>query len=110
MELLEEKSNGLLVLNIYGRLDTTNYGLLEEKLHTLIHNDEKNILIDCENLTYISSSGLRVLLIGLKSQNEKSGKLALCCLTENIKRVFEISGFENIFTIYKNMDEALEAF
>lgn len=109
MEIIEKKADSFVILNLKGRLDTTNYGELEKKILELLEKKENNIIIDCEKLDYISSSGLRILLMGLKKFKANKGKFVLCNLQENIKEIFEISGFSSIFDIYVSKNEALKA-
>ena len=110
MEINETKTELCTIVGITGRLDTTNYGLLEKKLKELIDNRQIRILIDCAKMDYVSSSGLRILLMTLKSITQASGKFILCNLQENIKEIFEISGFNSIFEIYPTQSEALKYF
>jgi len=110
MELIEQKIEKCVVVSITGRLDTTNYSLLEKKLTDLIDKREDKILIECSKMDYVSSSGLRILLMALKKITMVKGKFVLCNLQENIREIFEISGFTNIFEIYPTQEEALKVF
>jgi len=96
------------VLQIEGRLDTTNYGELEHHLSSLTDNDELNILLNLDKLEYISSSGLRILLMFLKKIKAVDGRFMLCGLSYDIREIFEISGFINIFEIFENQEAALK--
>lgn len=107
MELNETKNGNFLVVQLPSRLDTSNYTQLEGKLISIIEKGEKEIVVDCSGLLYISSSGLRVLLMALKKTSSLKGKLHLCCLQENIREIFEISGFNSIFSIFPTLEEAL---
>jgi len=110
MDILEEKKGQVVVLKINGRLDSTNALLLDRKIAGLIDRKEKQILVDCSQLGYVSSSGLRVFLTGLKKMNAIQGKFFICSLQEPISEVFDISGFSGIFSIYGTQAEALSAF
>ena len=110
MELKEERKGQVLVLKINGRLDSTNSSQLEQKISSLIGKNEKQILVDCGELGYVSSSGLRVFLMGLKALNASQGKFLICSLQDSVKEVFDISGFTGIFSIYDSQGEALNAF
>lgn len=110
MEIKEILHDGVVILMINGRLDTTNYHVLEERIVKLVDNNQHKILIDCSELSYISSSGLRIMLMGLKKINTVKGKFALCSLQDNIREIFEISGFTSIFTIFVTQEEALAKF
>jgi anti-sigma B factor antagonist len=110
MELTEQKTGKCLVIGIRGRLDTTNYTLLEKKMMDLIDQGEDRILMDCGQMDYVSSSGLRILLMALKRITLSKGKFVLCSLQENIREIFEISGFTTIFEIYGSREEAEKVF
>ena len=110
MEINEQKTDHCVIIGITGRLDTTNYSILEKKLMDLIDTHQDRILVDCSKMDYVSSSGLRILLMALKKITMVKGKFVLCGLQENIREIFEISGFTNIFEIYTSQDEALKVF
>jgi anti-anti-sigma factor len=81
---------------------------LEQRILALIDAGEKRLVIDCAQLQYISSAGLRVLLIAAKRLSD-SGKLALAALNNQIRDVFDIAGFSSIFQIYRTQDDAVAA-
>jgi len=110
MEINVQKNDSTNVIALSGRLDTTNYGDLEKKLFELIENNEIKIVVDCSDLEYVSSSGLRIFLMGLKKINAVNGRFVLCGLQDNIKEIFEISGFSTVFEIFGNIDEATSSF
>ena len=110
MDIREEKKGEVVILSINGRLDSTNYLEFEKKLTRIIEKNEKNILVDCRQLGYVSSSGLRIFLMGLKKMNSVQGKFLICALQDSIKEIFSISGFTSIFSIYDTQEEALSAF
>ena len=110
MEITENRSGEVTILGIKGRLDTTNYSVLEKKLMSLIDEGQIKILIDLSGMDYVSSSGLRILLMALKRITVAKGKFAMCNLQENIKEIFEISGFTNIFDIYPDEATAIDSY
>ena len=110
MELIEQKTDQCVIIGIEGRLDTTNYTVLEKKLMDLIESHHVTILVECSKMDYISSSGLRILLMALKKITLMKGKFALCSLQENIHEIFEISGFTSIFEIHSSREDALKVF
>jgi anti-anti-sigma factor len=110
MELAIKKSENCTIVEIKGKLNTTNFSSVEKEFGQLIEKGEHNILVDCEHLDYVSSSGLRVFLVTLKSLNKLKGKFVLCNLQESIIDIFEVSGFITIFEVYKTKVQALEAF
>jgi anti-anti-sigma factor len=106
MEIKKEKKNDFTVLSVAGRLDVTNSNQFDKELAETIKT-ENNLIIDCSELEYISSTGLRVFLSYLKKLGAKKGKFYICALQDNLREIFDISGFTKIFTIYEDCSEAL---
>ncbi|WP_439814129.1 STAS domain-containing protein [Zavarzinia sp. CC-PAN008] len=109
MNISESKQGDATILGVEGRLDGNTCGDLEKKLFATIDEGSARIVLDFAGLAYVSSAGLRVVLMGAKRVKGKSGKLALCALSPNIQEVFSISGFDKILTIRKTREEALAA-
>ena len=96
MNIVEAKNGSELTLKIEGRLDTTTSPVLEERLNSL--EGVKELIIDCESLEYISSSGLRCLLKAQKMMNT-NGSMKVTHVNELVAEVFDITGFSDILTI-----------
>ncbi|HKM92580.1 MAG TPA: STAS domain-containing protein [Prolixibacteraceae bacterium] len=107
MDIQNEKKGEFMVVHINGRVDTTNYTEFEKQISTVIDGGETNIILNCDNLNYISSSGLRVFLITQKRLMAAKGKLHLCKMQPSIKEIFDISGFSTIFKIFESEEAAL---
>lgn len=108
MEIRTEKTTNSTELKIIGRLDSNTSLNLEKELIGIIEKGETNILVNFEELNYISSSGLRVFLVGAKMLDKENKKLKICCMKDYIKEVFDISGFTAIFDIYQTREEITE--
>ena len=108
MEIAERKMGNACVVGITGRLDSGTSDGLAQRLHRLIDGGERRLVIDGEHLEYISSTGLRVLLVAAKRLKAIDGKIVLSSLRPHILEVFEIAGFTSIFPIYGNADQAAE--
>ena len=108
MNLTKEKINNFSVLNVEGRIDTTNAPAFEAEIEQIYSSGEKDIIINCNGMKYISSSGLRIFLIAQKRATALHGKLHLCDMQPAIKEIFVISGFSNLFRIFDTQEEALE--
>lgn len=109
MEINQEKQDSINIVSLKGRLDAGTSGQLEETLNALVEAGEPKVLVDCRELDYISSAGLRVLLAAAKQFKKLNGSIALSSLNPNVKQVFEISGFTSIFPIYGTREEAVDA-
>ena len=107
MRITTEKTAETLVIHIEGQLDTAMVGEFENEVTPLLQRSDQNVLIDFEKLEYISSVGLRSVLILAKEMKKKEKSLALCCLIETILEVFRISGFDMIISIFPKLEEGL---
>ena len=108
MNLKKEKIKNFSVLNIEGRIDTANSPSFEAEIDQIYNSGEKDIIINCSGMKYISSSGLRIFLIAQKRAASIRGKLHLCDMQPAIREIFSISGFSTLFRIFDTQEEALE--
>ncbi|MEI6090631.1 MAG: STAS domain-containing protein [bacterium] len=107
MNLHTKTLEDYLVIEFDGRLDAVTADEVEVQIFDLINRGSKNIILDFSNLTFISSLGLRVVLATLKKIKALGGKLRVCNMNEEITEVFDISGFNSIFSIFESLDKAL---
>ncbi len=92
-----------------GRLDGTGAPLLESQCTELIDGGASRLIIDMEGIEYISSAGLRCILIVAKKTKAAGGAVALCSLTELVGNVVTMSGFDNFLTVAPDRDAATAA-
>ena len=85
------------VIEIIGRLDTVTAPSLEKTINEEI-GEVKHLVLDCKGLEYISSAGLRVLLSAQKKM-QKTGKMKIANVREEVMEVFEMTGFVDVLTI-----------
>lgn len=109
MEIAESKRNGVTILAVHGRLDASNADTLEQTLLARIDAANTRFVIDCSRLDYISSAGLRVLLVAAKRLKAEHGTIAVAAPKDAIKEVFEIAGFAAIFPLYATPAAAVAA-
>lgn len=95
------------VLKPKGRLDSSTGPAFEGELLQLINSGAGRLLLDFSDLVYISSAGLRVVLLAAKRLQSANGRLALCSLSPQIAEVFRISGFDAILDIHPSSESAL---
>lgn len=107
MEIRESDHGGTLVVMLSGRLDSTTAPEFERHIIGRIESGRNEVVIDFGALEFISSAGLRVMLMAAKRVKAGDGRLSLCALNANIAKVFEISGFLAIFAIYPDSGAAL---
>lgn len=95
MEVIITKENNVNLVKIIGRLDTTTSCVLEKEVSPLF-TSAANVVFDCEELTFVSSSGLRVILMAHKKLTGLRGNLTMKNVAPTIKTVFDMTGFSNI--------------
>lgn len=99
MEIAITNENGNLTVVLKGRLDTLQAAECDKQLAPIHENADKDIVIECGELEYISSSGLRIFLSILKDVKAKGGSLVLKHVNSEIRNIFTITGFHKLFTI-----------
>jgi len=93
------EQDGGYVVELEGELDTAHAIEVEQAMQPLHEVSGKGITIDCTKLEYIASSGLRILLGLLKSAKSNGNKVVLKNLNDDIKEVFKMTGFIDLFDI-----------
>ncbi|MBR5735853.1 MAG: STAS domain-containing protein [Bacteroidales bacterium] len=99
MEVNIYKQNKEVVAELVGRMDTPATQEFAPQLEALTKDAAGTIVLDCKNLTYISSSGLRIFLTLRKAAAEKGGRVVVRSIRDEIRSVFMMTGFLNLFDI-----------
>lgn len=95
---IKERDGGLTAI-FNGRLDTPAAVKAQQEIGPLLENADKEIILDCTDLEYISSSGLRLFLTVRKEASVKGGKVIIQNINDEIRKVFMMTGFFNLFDI-----------
>ena len=106
MSILSSEIDGAFVVIPNGRLDTNNHAEAEALVLAHISSGEEKVIFDFSKTDYISSAGLRVVLVTAKKVRAK-GALALCNANEQVGEVLEISGFLDVMQHFDSLQEAL---
>ena len=91
------ETEGNYIATLEGEMDTVAAMEVEETLKPLYNSNGKDVVIDCTKLEYIASSGLRILLGILKGAKATGSKVVLRNVNDEIKNVFNLTGFINLF-------------
>ncbi len=110
MKIEVRDSNDVKILEFEGNLDTNTSPDAEATINELIDNGSTMLLANFEELNFISSAGLRVLLATAKKLRGTGGDLRICALNPTVQEVFDISGFGSILSVYSSESEALSSF
>ena len=99
MEVKINKENNVSTVQLIGRLDTPASQEVSEQLEPLMADASGTIVLDCTEMSYISGSGLRIFLSLRKAAASQGGKIIVKNITDDIRQVFMMTGFLNLFEI-----------
>ena len=109
MEFITLRIGNNLILKVDGSLDAAAAMEFEDRFLALIHDGFRQIVMDCAELTGLSSAGLRSLLKVTRELNSLGGRLTLHSLSEPLQRQLKLTGYASMFRIYHDQDEAITA-
>ncbi len=107
---LEPIRNGISAIRLRGYLDAYTAPQLDTLIAGLLEQNSIRIIVDCTELDYISSAGLGVFMAYIEPIRAAGGDLKFCSLNESIAMIMDMLGFQHIFHITENVDQALNAF
>ncbi|WP_042163933.1 STAS domain-containing protein [Paenibacillus gorillae] len=110
MNIETQDINGITVLPLEGRLDGNNASIAEQAFLQQVAEGKQQFIFDFSGLQYISSAGLRVILVAAKKLRASKGRMICASLGEQVLDVFEMSGFTNILEMAATREEALDKF
>jgi anti-anti-sigma factor len=106
---MQDKEN-VKIVRFEGKLDTNTTPEAETALNQAVEQGASKILIDFEDLDFVSSAGLRILLATAKKLGVQGGALRVCSLNETVRDIFDISGFSTLLRVFDDEQEALADF
>lgn len=109
MEFQSKNESGGTVVALGGRLDAVTTPEYERRIQALIEGGASRLVLDLEKLEYISSAGLRGLLLTAKLLQARSGQVRLANVTGNVRSVFDMSGFGAMLRVDDSVAAALAA-
>ena len=86
-------------MSLQGELDTVATTKMSEELDRVKDLADQNLIIDCKEMEYISSSGLRFFMQLKRNSEQRGGSVKLCNLNEDVEEIFRLSGFHHIFSL-----------
>jgi anti-sigma B factor antagonist len=106
LELSESTESGIRVFDLRGELDVSTVRVLHQRLVDAI-DDRPCIVLDCMGLTFIDSSGMRLLLSALRLVHRQDGCLVLACANPTVLRLFAVTGMDKTFDVVGSREEAM---
>jgi len=99
MEIRTINNDGTTTLSLSGRLDTITSGKLGEEIDKVFQEEKVHLVLDFKELEYISSAGLRILLMAQKKANTLDASMKIINANESVKEVFTMTGFTSVLNI-----------
>jgi anti-sigma B factor antagonist len=109
LEVETSKRDRWSVISLRGEIDVYTAPRLRQALIDLVEADEKDILVDMSRVDFLDSTGLGVLVGGLKRVKAKDGSLEIVATQDKILKIFEITGLSKVFPIHESVDAAVSA-
>src|SRR5262245_56659293 len=106
LTLATQKTQGATVIAVGGEIDVYTAPRLRDKITELVGDGVYHIIIDMEGVEFLDSTGLGVLVGGLKKVRAHDGSLELVCTQERLLKIFRITGLAKVFTIHVSADTA----
>ena len=107
LTLVTREGDSATIVAVEGEIDVYTAPKLRDKITELVGEGVYHIIIDMEGVEFLDSTGLGVLVGGLKRVRSHDGDLALVCTQRRILKVLEITGLTKVFTIHDSVDSAI---
>jgi anti-anti-sigma factor len=110
VEIQSEQRQDILVISLSGSLDALTAGQAQRYIGAQLDGGQQQIVLDLDQVDFMSSSGLRLLVNMLRRSHGVGGSFRLASIRPNVRRTLEISGLERILDIYRSVEEAVGSF
>lgn len=108
MDIKEEQlDSGITKIKLSGRMDSEGVSRIQSEIAGMTAAPRMSIMVDMSDVPYMSSIGIRTLLMNAKGVSRRGGKFVLLSLQPNVRNMLEISGIDQLIGIYNSQDEAL---
>ena len=109
LSVTSREQGGRTIVEVRGEIDVYTAPVLRERLNDLVGEGHHHLIVDMEKVDFLDSTGLGVLVGGLKRVRAHSGSLHLVCTQEKILKVFRITGLTKVFPIHDTVEAAVSA-
>jgi anti-anti-sigma factor len=107
MEVQVEEKGEVVIFRIEGRLDAASSPQLEKKITAIIDSGYFKLILNFNNVEYLSSAGMRLMLSVSKKLKNLEGKIVACGLNDEVMEVIKMAGFNHVIEIYSTEEEAI---
>ena len=102
--------NNVDVVSISGRVDSSNYTILDKALKASLTNGQHHLVLNMSEVEYLSSAGLRAMVSALRECKKKSGDVRVAAPSDRVREVLDLSGLDLMFTSYPDNEHAMGSF
>jgi len=110
LEVRVEQRDAIRILHLKGFLDAHNHQVFRSAMEECVEERHDKVVVDFEELSYIGSSGIEVVLAHVQTLRDRGGDIVLCSMSPKVYKVFDLLGLPSFFQIRKTFDEALQTF
>jgi anti-sigma B factor antagonist len=107
MEIVEMHKGSVTIIEPRGAIDTNGAAPFGDRIFEAISSGSRNLVVDLQHIGYISSAGFRTLLLAHKRADDVKATLVLCGVSAEVRRLFELGRFLDLFTICATRDEGI---
>ena len=107
MVVVAERRDGVVLIRVSGRIDGSNADAFDVAVGAVIENDDHDVLMDLEALSYIATASLRTFARAARKLRSGAATLAICAVPDQTRRVFEITGFDRVIPTFPTRADAL---
>lgn len=109
MNTLKRQIDGITVVDLSGRVDSSVSGQVMDDLNEVVGAGTAKLVVNLQNVTYISSAGLRSILVAAKLAKSSKGEMRLCQASDLVRKILEESGFTNLIRIDDHEGQSIAA-
>lgn len=110
MEILKRETEDMIIVDLSGEIDLYNAGALKETLNELVAAGKHRVILNMQNVPYIDSTGIGVMMSLMQQFRQRQGDLKLAVLSPAVKKVFQLTNLINFFSISDDERAAIVAF
>lgn len=110
MEITQQKIDGVMILKFKGRLDASSVKDIRGKVKSLTKENCSNFVFDLDDISFIDSSGIGILVASLRSVNKVNGDIKVSNVNDHVRSIFEITRLHRLYEIFDDYEMAAKSF
>ena len=110
LSIRTDTNNNVSIIHVEGFINAHTVNQFENTLKEQVENKSYRLVVNCQDLQYISSAGLGALMGVIEEVRENAGDIRLCSMSESVFNVFDILGFTELYQIFDDLEHAVQSF